>query len=257
MRFNHHPNIGVLWLGLVCMWLLAQPLGAVAEQHQPTHAALERIDVLDLETAARIALAENPSLAAAQARVEQAGQIVRQAQAGYWPQVDLSAGVSRIELSERDLAPQRALGLLRQPPTTDVKNPEDYYQAGLNASWLVFDGFARRFQLAAARYGEQATGAARYDAQRLLLSAVTFAYLQAQLAQENIAVAVADEAFNQRLLTEARLRYDVGAGPLSDTLNFQVRGNTAQSRRIQEERAYKASLISLASLLGVPRGRLP
>jgi hypothetical protein len=96
-----------------------------------------------------------------------------------------------------------------------------------------------------------ATTAARDDARRLLLSAVTFAYLQAQLAQENIAIARADEAFNQRLLVEARLRYDVGAGPLSDTLNFQVRGNTAQSRRIQEERIYQAGLISLASLLGV------
>jgi outer membrane protein len=161
-----------------------------------------------------------------------------------------------VELSERDIAPQRALVQFLDPTAT-IKNPDDYYQAGVTASWLVFDGFARRFQLAAARYGEQATSAARDDSRRLLLSAVIFAYLQAQLAQENIAIARADEAFNQRLLTEARLRYDVGAGPLSDVLNFQVRGNTALSRRIQEDRTYQAGLISLAALLGVPQGRLP
>jgi outer membrane protein TolC len=229
---------------------------------QPPSPALEKIEVLDLATAAKIALASNPSLEAAQARVLQASQIVKQAQAPYWPQVDASAGAARVDSSQREIDTRlSSYELIRSLhpglPAADISNPEEYYNAGLAASWLVFDGFARKFRLAGARYGERATAAAREDARRLLLSAVAFAFLQAQLAQENVAIAKADEAFNQRLLTESRLRYDVGTGALSDVLNFQIRGNSALSRRIQEETDYRRWLISLSALLGVPEGRFP
>jgi outer membrane protein TolC len=169
--------------------------------------------------------------------------------------VDLSQRNIDAQLGSYDLI--RSLHPAAGLPPADISNPEDYYNAGLSASWLVFDGFARKFRLASARYGEHATAAAQDDAQRLLLSAVAFSYLQAQLALENVAIAKADEAFNQRLLMESRLRYDVGTGALSDVLNFQIRGNSAQSQRIQQERTYREGLISLAALLGVPQGRLP
>lgn len=252
------------WCGALLALFLMTSGAASAGSPEAALDELNGIEVLDLATAARIALAANPSLAAAQARVMQASQIVKQAQAPYWPQLDASAGVSRVDLSQRDIDAQlgtynliRSLHPAAGLPPADISNPEDFYQAGLSASWLVFDGFAREFRLAGARYGEQATAAARDDAQRLLLSAVAFAYLQAQLALENVAIAKADEAFNQRLLMESRLRYDVGTGALSDVLNFKIRGNSAQSQRIQQERTYRQGLISLAALLGVPQGRLP
>jgi outer membrane protein TolC len=233
--------------------MVTVPLWAFASG-QDIFDQLDRVTVLDLDTAARVALAGNPSLAAAQARVMQAGEIVRQAQSAYWPQLDATASASRVDLAERDFQSQNAF---LQPLGQGIDNPENYYRAGLNASWLIFDGFARKFSLVAARYGERATAAARFDAQRLLLSAVTIAFLQAQLADENIAIAKADAAFNQRLLEEARLRYEVGTGALSDVLNFQIRVNSAQSRLIQEERVFQTNLISLAALLGVPQGRFP
>jgi outer membrane protein TolC len=227
---------------------------ALAQSPAPALDELDKIEVLDLATAARIALAANPTLEAAQARVMQASQIVKQAQAPYWPQVDASAGAARVDLAENEFRPQQAMAQLFG---SSLANPEEYYNAGVAASWLVFDGFARKFRLSGARYGEQATAAAREDARRLLLSAVAFAYLQAQLSRENVAIAIADEQFNQRLLTESRLRYDVGTGALSDVLNFQIRGNSARSRRNQEETDYRKGLITLAALLGVPQGHLP
>lgn len=234
---------------------------------------LAELEILDLDTAAKIALAENPSLKAAQARVTQAAQLVKQAWAPYWPQLELSGGYSQVKPSQsainqeyegsNQLIENLNSGLSSIPgvniPPIDVPDAEttDYYQIGIKASWLIFDGFAREFTLAAARHGEKATTAAREDAQRLLLSSVTTAYLQAQLAHENVLIARADEAFNQRLLTEAQLRYNVGTGALSDVLNFQVRVNAAKTKLIQEERGYKAGRIGLAALLGVPGGQLP
>lgn len=249
-------NLGYTVLWVAAFLLLANSIyqPALAQPPNSALAELEKIAVLDLAAAARIALASNPSLEAAQARVMQASQIVKQAQAPYWPQVDASAGVSRVDMAENEFQTQQAFAQLFG---SNLANPEDYYNAGLAASWLVFDGFAREFRLSAARYGEKASEAARQDARRLLLSAVAFAYLQAQLSKENVAIAIADEAFNQRLLTESRLRYDVGTGALSDVLNFQIRGNSAHSRRLQEETDYRRGLIGLAALLGVTEGRFP
>ena len=149
-------------------------------------AVLGKMDTLDLETAVRIALAENPSLASARARVEQAGEVVRQARSTYWPRLDASFSASRVDLSENEY--QRQAGMAALFGST-VDDPEDYYRAGLTASWLLFDGFTRKFNLLAAKYGERLTAAARDDVRRMLIVSVAGAFLSAQYAQENIIIA--------------------------------------------------------------------
>ncbi len=231
--------------------------GPAAAETMPAKVDLEKIQVLDLATAARIAVAENPSLAVAQSRVEQAREAINQARAAYWPRLDLNASGTRVEMSDTAHQSQAAMYQALYGAGTTIEDPQDYYRAGLAASWVLFDGFARKFNVAAATYGEQSLAAARDDVQRLLLQAVAGAFLSAQLSLENIAIVKADESFNQRQLTEAKLRYEVGTGALSDVLNFEVRVNTAQSDRIVAERAYQTDRIALAALLGVPHSRLP
>jgi len=123
--------------------------------------------------------------------------------------------------------------------------------------WLVFDGFARRFNAMAARYAYRGSKEAMQDTRRQLLGAVANAYYSAQLARENIAIAQADEDFNQRQLKEARARHDAGMGSLSDALNFEVRTNAARSSLIRSRRRYEIALAGLAALLGVPRSEFP
>jgi len=86
---------------------------------------------------------------------------------------------------------------------------------------------------------------------------VASAYFSAQLALENIAIAKADEAFNQRQLTEAEARYRIGSGALSDVLNFKIRVNEAKTSLINAERIYEEALFGLAALLGMPGSRFP
>jgi outer membrane protein TolC len=250
--------LGVMGIGLHGTAWAAEAASGTAD--------LEKIQVLDLATAARMAVADNPGLAAARFRVEQAREVLSQARSQYWPRFDLAASGTRLDMSDREYESQtavyqglagiyQALGMSSTVPSLD--NPEDYYRASLTASWILFNGFARKFNVASAAYGAQAAEAARDDARRLLLQAVTGAFLSAQLSLENIAIARADEAFNQRQLTEAKLRYEVGTGALSDVLNFEVRVNTAQSSRIVAERTYQTDRIALAALLGLPQARLP
>lgn len=218
--------------------------------------AWKTIRVLDLETAQRIARMNNPSLGAARDRVRQAREKVRQARSAYFPWVDGKASVSRVRLSENAYQ-QSLLQAQFFNPQASVQNPEDYYMAGVTASWLLFDGFAREFSYAVARYGENGTREAFLDALRLLLASVATSYNSAQLAREDMAIAEADVAFNQRQAEEAGARRRVGTGSLSDVLSFEVQVNAARAGRISARRAYETSLSALAALLGIPDAAFP
>lgn len=239
----------VIMQGTIC---LAQD----ARDHQTKSFNLNTIQILDLKTAKKIALAENPSLAAAQARVRQAKQRVLQAHSTYWPQIDAGVSASRVSLSDNDYQTNLTYARLFDPNAT-INDPEDYYKGELTANWVLFNGFERKFSNAAARYGKGQSESAQKDSKRLLLSSVAGAYFAAQLALENIAIAKADDVFNQQKLIEAKARRRLGSGSLSDELNFEIRVNSARAKRINAEKVYEAAMYGLAAILGVPGAVFP
>ena len=244
------------WLAIALFWqILASPFW-VGAQEETGAVDWSTVKTLDMKTAAIIALSGNPGIEAARQRVHQAKARVDQARSTYWPRLDASASGARVKLSQNTYDENLATARYFNPNAT-IDNPNDHYNAGLTASWTLFDGFERKFSNLAARYGESTGNEALKDTQRLLISAVAQAYYAAQLALENIAVAKADEAFNQRQLKDAQARYRVGTGALSDVLNFQVRGNQAKTSRITQEYEYQTALYGLAALLGLPEARLP
>lgn len=216
----------------------------------------QSLDVLDLDTAVAVSLAANPGLDAAAARVRQAKARVDQARAAYWPRLDAAASGARVEMSDTTFAESLATARFFNPAAT-IDDPEDYYRASLTAAWTLFDGFARKFSSLAAQYGAHSSRSSLKDARRLLVAAVAQAYFSAQLALENIAIARADEAFNDRLLSDAEVRQRVGTGSLSDVLNFQVRKNQAKTARINQEYQYDIARFGLAALMGLPDSLLP
>lgn len=242
--------------------IVATPsVGMTRESTGSTAGAVAPIDwttlsTLDLDSAIAIAMSANPGLEAAAARVRQAQDRVDQARSTYWPRLDANAAGTRVEVAENIYQQNLAAARFFDPAAT-LDNPDEVYNADLTASWTLFDGFARKFTATAAQYGEQSSTAALNDARRLLISAVALSYFSAQLALENIAIARADEAFNQRQLADAEARYRVGTGALSDVLNFQVRENQAKTTRINQEYRYQIALYGLAALLGLPDAKLP
>ena len=217
---------------------------------------IKTIQVLDLDSALKISLAESPTLAAAAQRVEQARQVVNQARGTYWPNIVADGSVNRVKQSEAryqtSLATARALS-----PLATINNPEDYYKVGLTANWTLFDGFRRRFTNAAAKYGEAQSENALLDSRRLLLSAVAGSFYKAQLANEGVAIAAADEAFNLKQVSDANARLRVGTGALSDVLNFEIQANAAKDSRINADREFIAAMTGLAALLGIPQAKFP
>jgi len=217
---------------------------------------LTSLKVLNLKTAGTIALERNPSLEAAFLRVQQAKERLAQARSSYWPRLDTSASYSRIGLSNTTYEANMASARLLNPSAT-INDPEDYYNAGIRATWILFNGFERHFLNAAARYGKKQSEFARDDIKRLLLSSVVETYFAAQLALENIKISKADLSFNQKLFEDAKARSLQGAGSLSDEMNFEIRMNSAKSELLKAKQSYRATMFGLAAVLGMPNAVFP
>jgi outer membrane protein TolC len=234
-------------IAMVSLLLFAGGLAPAQDKILPVQMQTVRWDeirTLDLKQAAKIALINNPTLAAADARVQQARERLQQARARYWPSLDATLAGARISYAENN-------------PNFLGDDPEKRFQTALSATWVLFDGFSRKFSNAAAFYGQSQSESAQNEARRLILSAVAASYFAAQLALEDIAVAGADETFNLRQLVEADARHKIGTGSLSDVLNFKIRANEAKTRLINAERVFEETLFALAALLGAPESHFP
>ncbi len=229
-------------------------LGDVRAMERSTVTDLATVKVLDLKTAQALALAGNPDMAAAEARIEQARARVRQAVAAWWPSLDLTGSASRQHLSDTSHASNRALTALLGGTTDQTAT---IYRSGVEATWVLFDGFYRTFKERQAAYDEQASGAALIDSRRLLVAAVAEAFLNAQLAQTYIDINRADETFYNRQLEDAQNRFKVGAGPWGDVLNIRVQVNSAKTSLIRAQREFEAAGYGLAALLGLSEAALP
>lgn len=212
---------------------------------------LEEITVLDLETAQKIALADNPSLAAAAERVEQARQRVKQAKAMYYPTLALNGSTGTTVLSETYSTTQSTLY------GYEVDSDKDNYQLSLVANWLIFDGFSRKFTNLLAKYSGEETEQAHRDGQRILLQSVAESYYNAHLALYSITIAQANMDFNQQQLDEAQIRYEHGSSALSNVLNFKVQINKAKTTLLTARRDYEIGRYGLAVLLGRDDAILP
>ena len=219
---------------------LAASLPAAAAQQAARNPATS-LQVLDLATAKKIAVSGSPSLRAVQDRIEQARQQVRQKQAAWLPSLDATTSLTRTE----DAA------------NATLSGDGDTYDAALTATLTLFDGFNRSYNLKSARYGKTASVEAEKDARRLLIFSVAQSYYALQSATENIAIAQSDKDYNAGQLLEAEARHNVGAGSLSDVLNFRIKVNTAASSLMNAKKTYAVTLTGLAALMGVDEKDFP
>ncbi|MGC8844365.1 MAG: TolC family protein, partial [Candidatus Hydrogenedens sp.] len=251
-------------------------------------------EYLDLQTAQKIALEQNPSLKAVSERIEQARQKVKQALSQYYPQIIANYTASHTELSDtairhsqnavwqqssntisqsvlRSAGGTTGSDILSSIPWETVLNswisayqasnsiPESQNNYAINfiIRYTLFDGFARKYSVALAKLGEKATEESQQEAIRMLLSAVANSFYAVQLAEENLRIAEADKAFNERQLYEAKVKQELGAGSLSDVLNFEVLLRSAEAQIINARQNREIARISLAGVMGLNTGVLP
>ncbi|HMO05862.1 MAG TPA: TolC family protein [Kiritimatiellia bacterium] len=197
-------------------------------------------EVLTLEQAWRIALAESPTEAIVAARSEQALARARQARSAYQPRLDATGSGARINYSDalRELNPA-------------LDGSDDEFGAALRATYLLWDGGTRRARLDAATFGAEAAAFSQRDARLDLLANVGRAFTTAQLARENLRIANADAAFQNRQLEDVRIREAAGDASRADRLNFDIRRLGAENAAVSAQADFEAAMAALGALLGL------
>lgn len=202
----------------------------------PLHAE----EALTLEEAWRIALRDNPNEAATRARFEQALTRVQRARSAYHPQLEATGSGARVSFSE----------------TTQQQNPllddsAEQFEAALRATWLLWDGGARRNRLNAALSAAEASEASLQEIRMDLLANVGRAFTSAQLARENVRISTADAEFQNRQLQDIRRREAAGAASRADRLNFDIRRLAAENAAVTAKANYDTAMAALTALLGL------
>lgn len=241
--------------------------------------------VLTLDDARQTALAANPDIHAAIARLESARDRTREAASLFYPNVVFTHNSARTFLTP---ASRNRLNTLLQPapiaPTNldvaqnfavtallnairvplfgagepgGVGRSFSEHSSSFTMTWSVFDGFVRDARLLSAKYLRDASAHGLDDVRRLLIHAVDTAYLQVQLAQERIRIALADEAFGRSQLEVTRKLMQANRSSQADIENFEVRVLGAQSAVTAAKGLRDSGRVVLGELLGMPEAVLP
>ena len=200
-----------------------------------------------LDQAVSAALANSPSLQAAEARIASARASIRQAKSFFYPSLGLSAAYSASDNPIQSFMMQlnqRTLNM--QDPAFNPNDPDDTdnLRLSLGAQWRLFDR-QRDAGLAMARFGADASAEAFAAARNQLVHEITrgfFAVLQAKAFAEVQADSVKSIAESLRI---ARERFDAGGAVRTDVLNLETQLAQANEDLI---RARNGLLLAVAAL---------
>ncbi len=204
-----------------------------------------QIRVLSVRQAQRIAVLNNPDYMSAAQAVNQAKAEYQRSFHSYFPKVsvgfDMDNTVNRYH-GTRNTSPQG--------------NRNFTTSTGLYTSLLVFDGLSRTMTMLSKKYSYKEQQALQDDARRLLLQAVSYAYNDILLAIEQNRIAKEDMNFQLETLRETQFKFEAGAVPLSDVLNFKILVNRAMNNQIEAQYQFNIARYALAQLMGLPKGSL-
>lgn len=208
---------------------------------------LKDVKVLTLVKAQRIAVKNNPNYTSAYHAVNAAKMRYYQALGAYSPTVNATfIGGGTSTTYNR-----------KSPGSGALDNNKAYANVGLNATWLLFDGLARTMNVLAQRHSYKAEKALQEDVRRLLMRGVAFAFYDILLAIERQRIAKSNMEFQLANLHDTQLKFEAGAVPLSEVLNFKVETNIATVDQVQAEYEYEIAVYALARLMGYPDGNFP
>ncbi len=212
---------------------------------------LAGISELSLAEAQRIALANNPTYLKGYHAIQAAKMRYYQALSAYSPQVTASFALGQSHEWYKKNS-------LSDSPSVNYDRTRTFYTStGLQAGWLLFDGLSRYFSVKMASSEHRYYQNMEAEDCRVLMRSVAYAYNQIMLALENQKIALADMEFQQKNLKITQSKYEAGAVPRSDVLNFQIYVNSAEVNFIAAQYQYDVAVYALAVLMGYPEGTLP
>lgn len=202
--------------------------------------------LLTLEKAQQIALKNNPNFKSMQFVINSARARYYQSYSAYAP--TLNAGMSVGQRFGRQFSGRGVDQYTRQ---------EENYTPALYGQILIFDGLSREMNVLATKQNLMSSESIKDNAQRLLIRAVAYAYNDILLSAAQIRIAQADLDYSKLLCKDAQNKFEAGAAPQTDVLNFQVNVKRAERTLRNVKYNFEANKYILAGYLGLTSGTLP
>ena len=222
--------------------ILVSPGFAAAEE------VIQKGEVLTLKQCVEIALTRHPSILAARSNVDVYYARKGQAEAGYYPRVDASAGYSRFKPSTISTG-TTTIGVSGRVTT---QHSFDQYSTGIGASQMIYD-FRRTGTLV--NIQKLNIGSATEDLRNTedqVIFNVKQAYYGVLTAKRNLEVAKETVQQFQLHLEQAKAFYEVGTRPKFDVTKAEVDLGNAQLNLIRAENNLRIAKVILNNEMGMP-----
>lgn len=206
-----------------------------------------------LETAYRLALANDPALQSAAAQRDAALEARPQARSLLLPQVTVTGNVTQTEF-DNARSGFSSDGGIAVSSTSDGDSTSTQLQ--LQISQAIFDWSA--FKQLQQSHAQVALAHSRYLVEeQAIIVRLAEAYFNALAATDTVAFAAAEKRAIERQLEQAQKRYEVGLSALTDVQEAQARYDLATADEIEAKRQLRTTREALREITGRSVESLP
>jgi len=137
------------------------------------------------------------------------------------------------------------------------RNDAYEYQVGLTASWDIFDGFNRRYDLISAKAKERAQAQQLKSDQIVIISDVWASYHLYRSALKQVASADAAVKAGEEAYQATRTGFESGVSTITDLLNAQASLATARQTSVSANAVLSNSIARLSHAVGALGSKIP
>lgn len=223
---------------LLVAFLLAVPAGA--------EEVIRMGEMLNLQRAVEISRTRHPNVLAARRSVDASESRIGQARANYFPQIDATAGYSRVDPVSSGSNRDSAFG------SFETSRSFDQYSGSITLRQLLFDFGKTGAQVGVQRMNAAAVSEDLMNVESQIVLNVKQAYYNVLRAQRSRDVAIETVKQFEQHLEQAKGFYEVGTKPKFDVTKAEVDLSNAKLNLIRAENALRLSRVSLNNAMGLP-----
>lgn len=146
---------------------------------------------------------------------------------------------------------------INPPPGTGSREYRFASATNVQASYLLFDGFARTLNVLIRKRELVREDAVKMQVYCMVRRLVAYAYADMQLASALQEIADDDRRFELECMNYVKALYDKNQRPRDEMLNFEIMAGFATADVIAASYSYDTADYALAQMLGLPVGKLP
>jgi outer membrane protein len=226
-----------------------QPVYRDADTHKAVN-SVDRAAPLSLAEAIQTASENNPDLAQAKWRIEQARAMRAVAEAAFWPRLSVYTEYMQGDAPSAYLFKKIDQRML--PPDVDFNSPGRFqnFESGITGKMNLFNGFQDYSATLSARTDIDISRGQRAQVLNDLTAEVIGTFYNVLAARDYIGIAETsvDTVAEQYRITQ--VRYEGGAAYKADVLSLEVRLAEAREQLVSSRNRHQLARAALANLMG-------